>query len=176
MEYGEKLMEELKRHLVSAGKLDEMLPVCPDVEELWPSVKAAYMPDGVKEFADYPLVSLGWIMFVGMALAKYWDVDWEKYSKESGEELYRKLRDARGFDNLDDYVLEDVLGLDKEEAEKSSEMVGQCAAIAYHSLTTSEFEAGSADAAKAYVAALHRLYMMGIYTELNALGYHMTKM
>lgn len=174
--FEELLRKALQQYLVKEGRVDEKLPECPDVEELWPAVEKAYLPDAVREFNEYPVVSLGWIMFVGMALAKYWDVDWEKYGKESGEKLYTDIRDAKGFDNLDDYVLYDVLGLDKEEAEKVSEIVGECAARTLSAIQHSGAEAGSEEAVKVYRGALHALYIMGMAMELNALGYHMQLM
>ena len=109
-----------------------------------------------------------------MALAKYWDEDWIKYSEEGGEKIYLRLRDARGYDNLDDYILEDVLGLNPEEAEKTSSIVGECAARVLSALQHSGIEPGTAEAVRAYEASLHQLYMMGVAMELNALGYHMT--
>ncbi|MBD5191228.1 MAG: hypothetical protein HDS93_05155 [Bacteroidales bacterium] len=171
-----EIHDDLRRYLTDKGLLDERLPECPDVEELWPAVRDAYLEDGVREFNEYPVVSLGWIMFVGMALAKCWDTDWEEYSKAGGAQLYTTMRDERGYDNLDDFILESVLGLDKEEAEKTSAIVGECAARVFHKLQTCGLEPGTEDAARAYLDALHQLYLMGIYTELNALGYHMTKM
>lgn len=176
MEIENKIKDDLTRYLQGEKRLDEHLPECPDLEELWPAVRDAYLPDGTREFAQYPIVSLGWIMFVGMALAVYWDTDWEKYSKEGGATLYKSLRDARGYDNMDDYILQDVLGLDDKEAEAVSSMVGECSARVYHTLQTSHIEPGTTDAAQAYLDALHQLYLMGIYTELNALGYHMTQL
>lgn len=175
-EIGQEIKNDLKRYLTGEKRLDEMLPQCPDLEELWPAVRDAYVRDGVREYAEYPVVSLGWIMFVGMALAKYWDDDWEKYSKIGGAELYLSLRDARGYDNLDDYVLRDVLGLDEKEAETVSAMAGECAARTYHLLNRSHIEGGTEEAARAYIAALHQLYLFGVYTELNAMGYHLAKM
>lgn len=172
----QEIKDDLRRYLTGEKRLDEMLPECPDLEELWPAVRDAYVADGVREFAKYPVVSLGWIMFVGMGLAKYWDDDWEKYSKVGGAELYKSMRDARGYDNLDDYVLQDVLGLDEKEAEAVSRIAGECAARTYHLLNRAHIEGGTEEAAKAYLAALHQLYLMGIYTELNAMGYHLTKM
>lgn len=173
-DFKKTLSEDLKKYLQSIGRLDERMPECPDVEELWPSVAEAYTPDGVREFKDYPLVSLGWIMFVGMALAVYWDTDWERYSKESGAELYRKLRDAEGFDNLDDYVLKTVLHPDEKEADEVSKMVGECAARTLSLIQHSGAEAGTPVALQVYMDALRELYVYGCATELNALGYHMT--
>lgn len=173
MSFEKQVMEDLHQYLVSEKRVDEKLPECPDVEGLWPSVEKGYLPDAVREFDEYPIVSLGWIMFVGMAFAKYWDVDWEKYANETGEKLYADLRDAKGFDNLDDYVLYDVLGLDQEEGEKVSGIVGGCASRTLSAIHRSGIEGGTEKAVEAYRGALHALYIMGMAMELNALGYHM---
>ena len=173
MKFEEQIKKDLHQYLVREGRVDEKLPECPDVEALWPSVEEAYLPDAVREFAEYPVVSLGWIMFVGMAFAKYWDTDWEKYADKSGETLYKDLRDSKGYDNLDDVVLYEVLGLDKEEGEKVSAIVGECAARTFSAIQHSGIEAGTKEAVEAYRVALHALYIMCMAMELNALGYHM---
>ena len=68
---------------------------------------------GEAMFSKYPTVALGWIMFVGMAIAKYWDEDWELYGKV--DNLYEYLRDRIDFDHMDDYILDQVLLLDEKE-------------------------------------------------------------
>ena len=75
-EFEKGLQTDLHKYLVSIGKVDKILPETPDLEDTWPEVRDAYLPDGIREFADYPVVSLGWMMFIGMAVAKYWDEDW----------------------------------------------------------------------------------------------------
>ena len=98
------------------------------MEELWQKVGESYLPDAIREFAKYPTVSLGWIMYVGMALAKYWDEDWELYSKV--ENHYEYLRDRIDFDHMDDYICEKVLLLN-EEAHKAvqNEVSKMCFAL-----------------------------------------------
>ena len=71
-------------------EVDERLPECPDVEEKWDSIAKAYIPDGIREFQDFPSASLGWMMYIGMAVAKMWDTEWEIYSKI--EDLYAYMR------------------------------------------------------------------------------------
>ncbi len=176
MEFEKKLIDDLHKYLVAEGKVDEKMPECPDLEELWKPVAKAYLPDGVREFQEYPVTSLGWIMFVGMALAKFWDEDWEKYSKESGESLYKQLRDAKGYDSMDDHILESILGLQGEDSEKTAKIVGECASRTLSALNHSGIEPGTKEASQAFIASLHALYTMGIAMELNALGYHMTPM
>lgn len=174
MEFEKKIMDDLHRYLVAEGIVDKKLPECPDLEDLWNQVAKAYLPDGVREFQNYPVTSLGWIMFVGMALANFWDKDWEKYSKENGESLYHKLRDAKGYDNMDDYILEDILGIKGEASEKTAAIVGECASRTLNALQHSGIEPGTKEASLAFIASLHTLYTMGIAMELNRLGYHMT--
>lgn len=67
---------DLHQYLLSLKRVDEHLPEAPDLEELWSKIGESYLPDAMREFPKYPTVALGWIMFVGMAMAKYWDVDW----------------------------------------------------------------------------------------------------
>lgn len=173
-EFEHKVNADLVSFLQSKGKLDEKVPECPDVEEKWTHIARAYAPDGIREFQDYPVVSLGWMMFVGMALAYYWDTDWSKYADR--KDLYEELRDKHGYDNLDDTVTKDVLALPVEEGEKVSEFVAECASRVYSLLTHSHIEPGTPTAFGCYVAALHQLYLAGMAMELNSLGYHMTPM
>ncbi|MCE6983293.1 hypothetical protein EI534_39295, partial [Pseudomonas frederiksbergensis] len=84
------------------------------------------------EFAKYPTVSLGWIMYVGMALAKYWDEDWELYSKV--ENHYEYLRDRIDFDHMDDYICEKVLLLNEEAHKAVTNVVAECASRSYSKL------------------------------------------
>ena len=77
----ETIKEELNRFLLSKGEIDEHLPQCPDVEGKWETIAQAYMPDGIREFQNYPVASLGWMMYIGMAIASMWDKDWEIYSQ-----------------------------------------------------------------------------------------------
>lgn len=166
--------DDLHQFLLSVDMIDERLPEAPDLEELWQPIAQSYMPDAIREFnGEYPRVAFGWIMYVGMALAKYWDVEWSTYSKVT--DLYAYLRDRIDFDHMDDYICEKVLCLDAKEHEVVNNVVGECAAHTYTKLCRMRLEAGSKEAFRAFVAALHQMYLMGIAVELRSLGYHMTK-
>lgn len=170
--FEEKVRHDLISFLQHKEALDAHVPECPDVEEKWAVIGRAYLPDGAREFKDYPVVSLGWMMFVGMALAYYWDTDWEKYSTRN--DLYEELRDRKGYDHLDESVVEDLLGYRGEGAEKVTDLVAECASRVYSLLSHEGVEPGTDVAFGCYVAALHQLYLAGMAMELNALGYHMT--
>jgi hypothetical protein len=163
----------LSTYLQSKGEVDDRLPDAPDIESLWSKVGEAYMPDGMREFAQYPTVALGWIMYVGMAVAKYWDEDWELYSKV--ENLYTYLRDRIDFDHLDDYVRHEVLLLDEAGADRLEKIVSECAGRLLSQIRHMDIEPGSEKAFRAFIAALHQMYLMGAAIQLRRMGYHMTK-
>ena len=85
-QFEEQLHQDLHQFLQSMKEVDERLPECPDVEDKWEEIAKAYIPDGIREFNDFPSASLGWMMYIGMAVAKFWDAEWEIYSKI--EDLY----------------------------------------------------------------------------------------
>lgn len=170
--FEEQIKEDLTRFLISKGALDEHVPECPDVEEKWGEIARAYMPDGAREFEKYPVVSLGWIMFVGMAMSYYWDTDWE--ANANRKDYYQALRDKDGYDNLDTTVVTKLLGYEGEAAEKVTELVAHCAQRVLSALNRENVEPGTPDALGYYIAAMHQLYLAGMAMELNALGYHMT--
>jgi len=171
--FEEKLRKDLHQFLLTMREVDERLPECPDVEEKWEEIAKSYIPDGIREFQDYPSASLGWMMYIGMAVAKMWDTEWEIYSKI--EDLYAYMRDKRGYDAMDEYVREEVLFRDDDYV-VFERLVGECASRVYNALMHQRFEPGTKDAFNGYVACLHQLYLMGAAMQLNRMGYHMTKM
>ncbi len=174
MDFEDVIRKDLHGYLHGIGKLDGRLPECPDVEAQWEPIAKAYLPDGVREFNGYPTVSLGWMMYIGIAVAKFWDTEWEIYSNVS--DLYVYIRDKRGYDNLDEYVRENVLMLSGDDYDAMEKLVGECASRVYNMLRHSGMEAGTPEAFRAYVSCLHQLYLMGVAMQLNRMGYHMTLM
>ena len=166
--------KSLLQYLVGIGKVDERLPECPDVTDKWESIGQSYIPDGAREYRDYPVASLGWMMYIGMAVAKLWDDEWEIYSQI--EDLYVYMRDKRGYDAMDEYIREEVLLLSGVDYTMLEKMVGECASRVYNALRHQNIEPGTRDAFNAYVACLHQLYLMGAAVQLSRMGYRMTKM
>ncbi len=169
--FGDKLKVILLQYLRQEGVVGERFPVCQDVEDKWQEIAQAYMPDGVREFNEYPMVSLGWVMFVGMAMAKYWDLDWEKYADK--DDIYETLREQRGYDEMDEYILEEVLCFDEEKCKKVTDIVAECACITNTFLRNQNIEHGTRAAVEAYIECLHQLYLMGMAIQLNEMGYKM---
>ena len=170
----EVLEKDLHQYLMGINRVDERLPEAPDIENLWAKVGESYLPDAMREFNKYPTVALGWIMFVGMAIAKYWDEDWELYSKV--EDLYKYLRDRIDFDHMDDYICEKVLLLKEDEHKATAAVVAECASRTLNNLIHQGLQPGTEEAFRGFIAALHQMYLMGAAIELKTLGYHMTKL
>ena len=168
------ITEDLHRYLQSEGEMDIRTPDAPDIEGKWEQIAEAYIPDGIREFNGYPTVSLGWMMYVGMAVAKYWDEEWEIYDKV--ENLYTYLRDQQGYDTMDEYIREKVLLLKDADFKKAEDIVSECASRTYAALRRQHIEPGTKEAFHAYVACLHQLYLAGAYMQLYRMGYKMTKM
>lgn len=172
--FEDKLHQDLHQFLLSMKEVDERLPECPDVEEKWEEIAKSYIPDGIREFNDFPSASLGWMMYIGMAVAKFWDAEWEIYSKIN--DLYVYMRDKRGYDGMDEYIREDVLLLEGWDYAAQEKLVGECASRVYSALRHQNIEPGTKEAFHVYVSCLHQLYLFGVAMQLNRMGYHMTKL
>lgn len=162
--------EDLFTYLKGVGEMDEIFPEMPDIADKWEQIAKSYLPDGIREFAKYPTSSLGWMMYIGMAVAQFWDEDWTVYA--SINDLYVYLRDKRGYDYMDEYIRQGVLKLSGKEYQALEKLVGECASRTNNKLTRAPFEPGTPAAFHAYTAALHQLFLMGAAVQLYRLGYH----
>ena len=122
----EQLLEDgLVKICSGAGLLPADLVRCPDVDGLWDVYIKDYIADAVVNFNEYPEAALAWAGFLGLGVAWAWDADWKRYK----DQPYRKWYGARGWDDMDEHILRDVLGLplDSPEAKKISETLQSCA-------------------------------------------------
>lgn len=173
-QFEDQLHQDLHQFLLSMKEVDERMPECPDVEDKWEVIAKAYIPDGIREFQDFPSASLGWMMYIGMAVAKMWDTDWDIYSKVA--DLYVYMRDKRGYDAMDEYIREEVLLLQGADYSMLEKLTGECASRVYNALMHQHLEPGTKEAFNGYVACLHQLYLFGAAIQLKRMGYRMTQM
>ncbi len=175
--YLDKFEQTLVQNLVQLcsgwNRLGGQLLASEDLDALWEPIAEGYMPDGVREIAKYPTVSLGWMMYIGMALGHLWDKDWKRVQKQ--EDVYAFLREPRGFDAMDEHIAEDILKLNPGEAEKLEEVVRTCATVALTQIRREGVEPQSPMAFHIYVRAIHALYVVGIAVELFRMGYKFTQ-
>jgi hypothetical protein len=173
-QFEDQLHQDLHQFLLSMKEVDERMPECPDVEDKWEVIAKAYIPDGIREFQDFPWASLGWMMYIGMAVAKMWDTDWDIYSKVA--DLYVYMRDKRCYDSMDEYIREEVLLLQGADYSMQEKLTGECASRVYNALMHQHLEPGTKEAFNSYVACLHQLYLFGAAIQLKRMGYRMTQM
>lgn len=167
------LCEFLDQYLEERNLMDHLKPQCPDVIDKLPQLINSFMTDAVREFNDYPLATLSWMMYVGMAISKFWDTEWDIYSKVP--DLYYYLRDKRGYDNLDDYICDEVLCLNNEKKQIFHNTIMNCASGVNDIIIHTDVENGTRDAFELLAICLKQMYIYGVYLELHSLGYHMTK-
>ena len=74
--FEQQLTDQLLRLCTTAQALSGQLLETPDLEAVWPEICTPYLGDAVPEIAKYPTVAIGWMGFVGLAMAQRWDSDW----------------------------------------------------------------------------------------------------
>lgn len=172
LQAAELVHNDLCHYLLSKGMIDERFPEAPDLEDLWLKIGPSYLPDAIREFRDSPIVSFGWIMYVGMAVAKYWDEDWDVYGKVN--DLYTYLRDRIDFDHMDDYICDKVLLMENSAKERLASVIGECASRTLNTYMHMHLPPLSREAYVVFVTMIRQMYLTGVAMELKALGYHMT--
>ena len=170
--YEQNLVRELQKVCTQQNRLAGQLLPSPDLDEKWEGIAQAYLGDAVKEIAKYPTVALGWMMYVGMGAAHFWDEDGRVYS--GIENLCTSMRDKRGFDYLDEYVRETVLGLKGADYDQMEEFVRICATLVLTQIRHEHVEPQSPLAFHVYVRSIHALFLIGSSMELYRLGYKMS--
>ena len=167
------LMQHMLRLLTNMELLDGQLLESPDITEKWNQIAQSYIADAVKEIVDYPTVSLGWAMYLGMAVARFWDEDWNVYANVPN--LYEYIRNKRGFDYMDEVVREEILLLKNPEYEQMEKTVQGCAQQVLNQIRHEQVEPQSPMAFYIYVRSITVLFKIGAAIELKTLGYKFEK-
>ncbi|MCQ2143344.1 MAG: hypothetical protein MJY56_04680 [Bacteroidales bacterium] len=183
--YEKTLEEGLIKICRSAGMLreGEVLLSSPDIDEVWNEryIKD-YVADAAANFGGYPEVAIAWAGFLGFGVAKRWDEDWAFHCKDA----YRKYYGPHGYDDMDEYILKEILGLEipgsgsgntiaEGVAKKISDLLSSCATAALGLLRRCGVEPDTADEFYALVRTYTVLYRLGAAMELTRLGYHNVK-
>ena len=104
-----------------------------------------------------------------MGVARHWDEDWRRHSADTYVSYYGR----RGYDDLDEHVLRDVLGyaLDSDKAKAVSSMLSRCAALVLTLIRREGFESQSVEAYYVLIRSVKVMYQIGASIELFRLGY-----
>lgn len=167
------LLTELLKLCTSHGVLSGTLLASEDIDERWKAYAPEYMADAVPQVNAYPAAAIAWAGYVGMAVANRWDYGWEQYA----EEPYTALHGKDGFDDMDEHIVEQILGLalDSEEAQKIEQVMRSCAHTAMTFIRREDTEAQSTKAFYIFARTTRVLFRIGAAIELKRLGYKFEK-
>jgi hypothetical protein len=166
----EHLLEDgLLKLCRGAGLLEGEVLGSPDLEAEWNGYIRDYTADAVENFNSYPEASLSWAAFLGLGVAHNWDSDWGIYR----DAPYSSYYGSRGWDDMDEHILRDVLRLplDSPEARKISDTLLSCAlatlGLIRHEGIETQTELGFYILTRSYTV----LFRIGAAIELKRLGY-----
>ena len=164
-----RLEDELLKLCTSLGVLDGGWLVTPDLEEKWREVAPEYMADAVKEVNSYPEVALAWAGYLGMGYAHLWDSNWRKHSRDG----YSKMLGSRGFDDMDEHIVRDIIGfhLESREAKGIEDMMRRLGETALTLIRRERIEPQSPMAFHVYARVVKVMFRIGAAVELKRLGY-----
>ncbi|MBR4809369.1 MAG: hypothetical protein IK031_03710 [Bacteroidales bacterium] len=167
----EKYREDLTADLLSVatgnGLLKGSLLYSEDLDEAWKRLAQSFFPDAVREFNSYPEYCLACAGYLGMAVARLWDEDWDVFK----DTPYSFFLGGRGFDDMDDHITGSIL----KDNGFSVAAMQSCALEANHFLMKSGTEAGTAEAYRFFLVSMEVMYKLGAAIELKHLGYEFHK-
>ena len=172
--FEEKMQNELLRLCTSRGMLSGTLLATDDVDDRWNVLAPEYVADAVGQIADYPSVSVAWAGYLGLAVAHGWDSNWEACVRTE----YRQYYGTQGFDDMDEHIVQYVLGLSLEskEAKELENMIRSCAQMAVTLIRREQIEPQSPMAFHVFARAIKVMYRIGAALELKRLGYKFEEM
>ncbi|MBE6212684.1 MAG: hypothetical protein E7129_06060 [Rikenellaceae bacterium] len=167
------LLSELLKLCTSHKMLEGTLLSSEDIDERWKEYAPEYMADAVPQVNAFPAAAIAWAGYVGMAVAHRWDEDWATYATEP----YSALHGAEGFDDMDEHILQNILGLslEEEQSQKIEDMMRRCANTAITYIRREEVEAQSTKAFYIFARTTRVLFRIGAAMELHRLGYKFEK-
>ena len=171
----EKLSDALVRQASDKGLLDGQLIIVEELQEKWHEIAPEYMADAVSEYNKYPTVAIAWAAYLGMGMAALWDTSWDKFKNR--EDIYKFFVSARGFDEMDEFVVEEMLSLklDSPEATSIENAFRSFANTTIAMMRGEGIESQSADAFYLFSNATMLFFNIGVAIELKQLGYKYEK-
>ena len=173
--FTEKLSDTLVKQCTVDGVLDGKMLMVEELNEKWRTSAPEYMVDAVPQIAEYPSAAITWACYVGMGAAVLWDKSWGEY--KDTEDWYSIMAKPRGFDCLDEYVIECLVGykLDSEENQKLEAVIRKCANTAQTMIRKEGIEPQSVMAFHLFARVVKVFFELGVSLELKHRGYKYVK-
>ena len=171
--YEENLQREVLKMCTSLGMLDGELLSSEDIDQKWKEWAPEYIAVALPEVNSYPDFAIACAGYAGMAAANWWDKDWGKHH---GAE-FGTLLGPRGFDDMDEHIVQNILGLtlDSIEAKQIMNILLCCAQKAATFIQHEQIEHQTVKAFHIFARTVKVMYRTGAALELKRLGYKFQK-
>lgn len=171
--YEDNLLQELLRVCTSLGMLDGELLSSEDIDLKWKEWAPEYIAEALPEVNSYPEFAIGCAAYAGMAVAQWWDADWGRHHSVK----YESLHGERGFDDMDEYIVQKILGLslDSTEAEQIVNILLCCSQKAVDFIRHEQIESQTVKAFHIFARSTKVMFRIGAALQLKRLGYKFHK-
>ena len=171
--YESNLLQEMLRTCSSLGMLDRELLSSEDIDQKWKEWAPEYIAEALPEVNSYPEFAIACAGYAGMAVAKWWDEDWGRHHGEK----YKSMHGFRGFDDMDEHIVKNILGLslDSVEAKQIMNIMLCCAQKAITYIQHEHIEHQTVKAFHIFARTVKVMYKIGAAIELRRLGYKLHK-
>ena len=172
--YESRLEQTLLQLCKEEGQSDGTLLASDDIDPKCKELAPEYMADAVGQVADYPDAAVSWACYIGMAVARWWHDDWKRHSADP----YCKLLGPRGFDDMDDHIVQDILGhkAGSSKAATIDRITRRLATAAIAAIRHEGIEPQSQRAFYVFAHTVKTMYRIGASIQLHQMGYHWEKL
>lgn len=172
--YENNLLQEMLKVCTSLGMLDGELLNSEDIDLKWKEWAPEYIAEALPEVNAYPEFAIGCAGYAGMAVAQWWDTDWGRNHSMK----YESLHGARGFDDMDEHIVQNILGLslDSVEAKQIMNIMLCCAQKAVDFIRHEQIEHQTVKAFHVFARTVKVMFRIGAALQLKRLGYKFHKL
>ena len=171
--YEENLLKELIRTCSSLGMMDRDLLASEDIDQKWKEWAPEYIAEALPEVNSYPEFAIACAGYAGMAVAQWWDQDWGRHHSAR----YESLHGPRGFDDMDEFIVQNILGLtlDSVDAKQIMNILLCCAQKASTFIQHEHIEHQTVKAFHIFARTVKVMFRTGASLQLKRLGYRFHK-
>ena len=171
--YEENLQREILRMCTSLGMLDGELLSSEDIDLKWKEWAPEYIAEALPEVNIYPEFAIACAGYAGMAVAQWWDQDWGRHHSAK----YESLHGPRGFDDMDEFIVQNILGLtlDSVDAKQIMNILLCCAQKASTFIQHEQIEHQTVKAFHIFARTVKVMFRTGAALQLKRLGYKFHK-
>ena len=171
--YEENLQREILKMCTSLGMLDGELLNSEDIDQKWKEWAPEYIAEALPEVNSYPEFAIACAGYAGMAVAQWWAQDWGRHHSAK----YDSLHGSRGFDDMDEFIVRNILGLalDSSEAKQIMNILLCCAQKASTFIRHEHIEHQTVKAFHIFARTVKVMFRTGAALQLKRLGYKFHK-